>query len=548
MPLKTIAAEFAAHAEPLLIKSLLRTPLQVAGDQEIVYRDRVRYTYRDLETRIAKLANALTGFGVGHGTTVSILDWDSHRYLECYFSVPMLGAVLHTVNIRLAPEQIEYTIGHANAEVLIVNREFLAVLEPMLGRLSAVRAVLVIDEDAPPGTRPARFHGEYETLLSQASGTFEFEDFDENAVATTFYTTGTTGLPKGVCFTHRQLVVHTLATLGALASAPDGQSLRQGDVYMPITPMFHVHAWGIPYVATVLGVKQVYPGRYEPRALIELRRREGVTYSHCVPTILQMLLDSAAECGADLSGWKMIIGGAALARGLLERALGQGMDVFAAYGMSETCPFLTLTRVPQGLQGKDALAARGKTGLPVPLVELRVVDQEMRDVPRDGSTPGEIVVRAPWLTQSYAGDAEATRSLWRGRYLHTQDIGCMDAQGYVQITDRLKDVIKTGGEWVSSLSVEDIISRHSGVAEVAVVGAASEKWGERPVAFVVAHATADASGMPEAIRRHVASYAAKGLISKFAVPEQVMLVKALDRTSVGKIDKKAMRSRCAALP
>lgn len=548
MPLKTIAAEFAAHAEPLLIKSLLRTPLLVAGDQEIVYRDRVRYTYRDLKTRIAKLANALTGIDVGHGTTVSILDWDSHRYLECYFSVPMLGAVLHTVNIRLAPEQIEYTIGHANAEVVIVNREFLPVLEPMLGRLSAVRAVLVIDEDARPGTSPERFHGEYEALLSQASGTFEFEDFDENAVATTFYTTGTTGMPKGVCFTHRQLVVHTLATLGALASAPDGQSLRQGDVYMPITPMFHVHAWGIPYVATVLGVKQVYPGRYEPRALIELRRREGVTYSHCVPTILQMVLDSAAECGADLSGWKMIIGGAALARGLLERALGQGMEVFAGYGMSETCPFLTLTRVTQGLQGEDALAARGKTGLPLPLVELRVVDEQMRDVPRDGSTPGEIVVRAPWLTQSYAGDAEATRSLWRGGYLHTQDIGCMDAQGCVQITDRLKDVIKTGGEWVSSLSIEDIISRHSGVAEVAVVGAASEKWGERPVAFVVARATADASGMPEAIRRHVASYAAKGLVSKFAVPQQVMLVEALDRTSVGKIDKKAMRSRCAVLP
>lgn len=548
MALKKVPAEFASQADALLIKSLLRTPLQVAADQEIVYRDRVRYTYRELEERIAKLANVLVGMDVGHGTTVSVLDWDSHRYLECYFAVPMLGAVLHTVNVRLAPQQIEYTIVHADAEVVIVNTDFLPVLEPMLVRLPAIRAVLVIDEDRAGSAAPERFRGEYEALLSQASGTFEFEDFDENAIATTFYTTGTTGAPKGVCFTHRQLVVHTLATMAALASAPAGQSFRQGDVYMPITPMFHVHAWGIPYVATVLGVKQVYPGRYEPDVLIDLREREAVSYSHCVPTILQMLLDAAARRGADLAGWKMTIGGAALSRGLLERALGQGMDVFAGYGMSETCPFLTLTRVPQELGAEGALAARGKTGLPVPLVELRVVDQEMRDVPHDGSTPGEIVARAPWLTQQYVGDAEATRALWRGGYLHTQDIGCIDARGYVQITDRLKDVIKTGGEWVSSLSIEDIISRHPEVAEVAVVGAASEKWGERPVAFVVGHASADAKRLPDAIREHVASCARQGHISKFAVPEQVMLVDALDRTSVGKIDKKSMRSRCPTLP
>jgi fatty-acyl-CoA synthase len=384
-------------------------------------------------------------------------------------------------------------------------------------------------------------------MLAAAGADFPFAEFDENAVATTFYTTGTTGLPKAVSFTHRQIVVHTLAMAGALAGAQLGQSLRQGDVYMPLTPMFHVHAWGVPYVATLLGLKQVYPGRYDPAMLLQLRAREGVTYSHCVPTILQMLLDAAAAGGVDLAGWKINIGGSALNAALAKRALARGIDVFAAYGMSETCPYLTATRVTPAARerGEDAeVEVRCRTGLPAPLVELRIVDEAMQDVPQDGTAVGEIVVRAPWLTLGYAGDPAASEQLWRGGWLHTGDIATQDADGYVQIRDRLKDVIKTGGEWLSSLQLEDLIARVPGVAEVAVIGLPDERWGERPVALVVRRTDAAGEALTaERVREHLTLHVERGEIVRYAVPERIEFVAALPRTSVGKIDKKLMRAQ-----
>lgn len=549
MPVKINTGESVGYAYPLLIKQLLHTPLATAANQEIVYRDCKRYTYRTFRERIGRLANLLGELGVAQGSTVAVLDWDSHRYLECYFAVPMMGAILQTVNVRLAPEQVLYTLNHAKADVLLVNSDFLPMVEGMRDKLGSVKAVVLIHDAVALPTSQVAFAGEYEALLDGASPDYEFQDFDENAVATTFYTTGTTGLPKGVCFTHRQIVLHTLAALGALASASDGQCFRQGDVYMPITPMFHVHAWGIPYVATLLGVKQVYPGRYDPDGLLELRRREGVTYSHCVPTILQMLLVAPAANSVDLSDWKMTIGGAALPKGLLKEALSRGIDVFAGYGMSETCPILTLTRIKAEMidaSDEAQLRIRCKTGLPIPLVDLRIVDEAMNDVPHDGNAVGELVVRTPWLSQLYVGDEAASKELWRGGYLHTQDIASIDPEGYVQITDRLKDVIKTGGEWVSSLAIEDIISQHPDVAESAVLGFPDERWGERPVAFVVLHPNADHRVSAETIKAHVGNFAASGAISRYAVPECIILVDALDRTSVGKTNKKAMREKFLA--
>jgi len=529
----------AARGDALMIGHLLRTPLATAPRQEIVFRDEFRYTYTGLRERIGRLASALQARGVVEGSTVAVLDWDSHRYLECYFAVPMMGAVLQTVNIRLSPEQVAYTLEHARAEVVLVHRDFMPLFEAIRAHLPRVRVVV------PIGAAAGEACG-YETMLAQASADFGFVDFDENAVATTFYTTGTTGLPKAVSFTHRQIVIHTLAVLSALASAELGQSLRQGDVYMPLTPMFHVHAWGVPYVATLLGLKQVYPGRYEPPMLLQLRAREGVTYSHCVPTILQMLLDAAAAVGADLTGWKINIGGSALNATLARRAMSRGVDVFAAYGMSETCPYLTATRVTPAVLalGEEAeVEARCRTGLPAPLVDLRIVDEDMNDVPHDGTAVGEIVVRAPWLTLGYAGDPAASAQLWRGGWLHTGDIATLDGDGYVQIRDRLKDVIKTGGEWLSSLQLEDLIARVPGVAEVAVIGLPDERWGERPVALVVRRDDVAGVALTAAqVREHLAPHVASGEIVRYAVPERIEFVAALARTSVGKIDKKAMRA------
>src|SRR5467141_670119 len=282
MPDNLIEVTPSAYSYPLLIKHLLYTPLLHARQQQIVYQGKVRYTYRALRERIGRLASGLAGLGVRHGTTVAVMDWDSHRYLECYFAVPMMGAVLQTVNIRLSPEQILYTINHARADVLLVHSDFVSVLEGIKDKLETVRKfVLIADrEEKVPSSMPTA--SEYEAMVAAGSPEFAFPDFDENTRATTFYTTGTTGLPKGVYFSHRQLVLHTLALRGALTGEGQGR-FNQGDVYMPITPMFHVHAWGMPYLAMTLGVKQVYPGRYVPDQLVELLRRERVTFSHCVP-------------------------------------------------------------------------------------------------------------------------------------------------------------------------------------------------------------------------------------------------------------------------
>jgi fatty-acyl-CoA synthase len=537
----------SAYRYPLLIKHLLHTPLRHAPEQEIVYRDLKRLTYRELRGRIGRLASALSGLGVRHGDTVAVMDWDSHRYLECFFGVPMMGAVLMTVNVRLSPEQIVYTLNHARPRVLLVNEDFLPVLEQIGGRLSSVEHVVFISDRQVP--RPAAFVGEYEALLAAAAPDFDFPDFDENTRATTFYTTGTTGLPKGVYFSHRQLIVHTLAKVAALALSPEQGSFHRNDVYMPMTPMFHVHAWGNPYISTMVGVKQVYPGRYLPEVLIALKQKEGVTYSHCVPTILQTVLSHPSAKDADLSGWKIAIGGSALPTGLAKQALARGMDVFTGYGMSETCPTLTIAHLkPEELTGDADIEAplRARTGLPLPLVDLRVVDESMKDVPHDGRSTGEVVVRAPWLTQGYLKDPEASERLWRGGYLHTGDIGHISPDGWLRITDRVKDVIKTGGEWISSLELEDILSRHPAVAEVAVVGVKDEKWGERPLALVVPRGNARDALTASTLKEHVMASVRSGAISKYAVPERVLFVDAIEKTSVGKLDKKLLREKYSA--
>jgi fatty-acyl-CoA synthase len=550
MPQNPVATTPSAYIYPLLIKQLLLNSLSVHADQEITYRGEIRYRYRDFRNRIGQLASALTGLGVAGGSTIAVMDWDSHRYLECYFGIPMMGATLFTVNVRLSPQQIAYTLNDSGAEVVLAHADFLPILEQIKGDLQSVRSVVVLaDGQAIPQTTLS-LAGEYEALLAEASAEFEFRDFDENTKAATFYTTGTTGDPKGVCYSHRQIVLHTLTTAMSLCAQRDGQRLHREDVYMPITPMFHVLAWGIPFIAVTLGLKIVLPGRYVPDVLLKLRQAEKVTFSHCVPTILQMLLQAAEAGGQNLSGWKIIIGGSALPPSLCQAAVARGIDVFAGYGMSETGPIVALAQfAPGGAPDEpdEAVRLRCMTGRPVPLVDFRVVDSEMRDVPRDGKSQGEIVLRAPFLTQAYMGKPEASEELWRGGYLHTQDVAVMQPDGFVQIVDRIKDVIKTGGEWVSSIEVERLISELSGVRECAVIGVRDDKWGERPMAFVVRKTSAAVSA--DDIRAHLLVHVASQRISKYAVPEveRIEFVTEIPKTSVGKIDKKLLRQRVAAV-
>jgi fatty-acyl-CoA synthase len=536
----------SAYTYPLLIKHVLGPGLAYAPEREIVYRDLKRQTYRTLGRRIGQLASGLASLGIDPGDVVAVMDWDSHRYLESFFAIPMMGAVLLTVNVRLSPEQIAYTLNHARAKIILVNGDFLPCLAAIKDRLETVQRYVLMTDTSPPTESAGRFAAEYEQLLESSPADYVFPDFDENTRATTFYTTGTTGPPKGVYFSHRQLVLHTFALLMVFGLQPQQGRFHRQDVYMPITPMFHVHAWGFPYAATMAGAKQVYPGRYAPDLLLALKSKEGVTLSHCVPTILQMMLNCPSAKDADLSGWKIVIGGAALPTSLAKAALARGIDVFGGYGMSETCPLLTVSHLKPHLLIDDEVQVRAKSGRAVPFVDLRIVDEHMRDVAHDGQATGEVVARAPWLTQGYLGNPDASEQLWSGGYLHTGDMGKMDPDGYLQIADRIKDVIKSGGEWISSVALEDIILQNPCVGEAAVIGRPDPKWGERPMALIVLKQEFAATTRADDIRAHIAGYAERGAISKLAVPEHILLVETLDRTSVGKLNKKALREKYCA--
>ncbi len=528
----------------LLIRHLLHTPLVTRPDSPIVYANNFRYDYRGLSLRIQRLANALKSLGVRPGDAVAVMDWDSHRYLECFFAVPMMGAVLHTINVRLSPDQILYTINHAEDAAILAHADFLPALSKIRPRFERDIPVVLLRDNDDHVKSEITLAAEYEQALKAAPEQYSFEDFDEHTRATTFYTTGTTGDPKGVFYSHRQLVLHTLGAMAALGTGSDQGRFHRDDVYMPITPMFHVHAWGVPYVASVMGVKQVYPGRYEPESLLRLIRDEGVTFSHCVPTILHMLLNHPFAEQVDLSRWKVIIGGSALPRGLAERALELGIDVMGGYGLSETCPMLVLAQLQRSMLEKsrdEQLYYRCKAGRPLPLVDIRIADENMAGLPHDGETTGEVVVRAPWLTQGYLKNPETSAALWRGGYLHTGDIGHMDAEGYLKVTDRLKDVIKSGGEWVSSLLLEDLVSQLPQVSEVAAIGVPDDKWGERPMIMIVLR---DGETLaPKDVAAHLKQFVNQGVIEKWAVPDRIEIVDAIAKTSVGKIDKKRLRQR-----
>lgn len=541
---KIIPSAQNAYEYPLLIKNLLVSGPRYNPDQEIVYANRSKYTYTDLVDRIHRLANALTDAGVGPGDVVAVMDWDTPRYLECFFAIPMIGAVLHTVNVRLSPDQIVYTMNHAEDHTVLVHDDFVPLLEQVSDQLTTVKGYVQLTDESEARSTSLKTVGEYEALLAKADNHFDFPDFDENSVATTFYTTGTTGNPKGVFFSHRQLVLHTMAQLGSLAASDEMPFMRSNTVYMPVTPMFHVHAWGVPYAATMLGIKQVYPGRYEPELLVDLIKEHKVTFSHCVPTIMQMMLATESIKTADLSNWHVLIGGSAMTEGLCRTGAKLGIRMYTGYGMSETCPLLASTRLkPEDLELplEEQAPRRIRTGVAVPMVHIEIVDPEGNPLPHDGETKGELVCRAPWLTQGYFKEPEKGEALWEGGWLHTGDVASIDPDSTIQIRDRIKDVIKTGGEWLSSLDLENMISQHPAVNATAVVGVPDEKWGERPHALVQLIPGQEAS--LEDLQNHLKQFVDSGEINKWAIPEQIDFVDDIPKTSVGKINKKLIRDQ-----
>jgi len=538
----------AAYDFKLLLKHVLEHGVAWAPNQEIVYRDLVRYNYTAMYERVLRLAAALQKLGVQRGSKVGVIEWDSHRYLEMYFAIPGIGAVLHTINPRLAPGDLVYTMAHAEDEVIIFHEDFLPLVEKARPHLPFVKHyILISDKKEKPEVKGVDM--EYEELLGSAFPLEELPDLDENTMATLVYTTGTTGKPKGVYFSQRQLVLHTLCGAVALSAFGNYGGINKHDVYMPLTPMFHVHAWGMPYVATLFGIKQVYPGRYEPEMLLKLIIGQKVTFSHCVPTILQMLVSSPAVKGLDFSHWKVVIGGARLPKGLALDALKLGMKVYAGYGLSETCPVLTLAHLKPFMEEWDEdkqVDVMIKTGFITPFVKLRVVNPRGEEVAWDGRETGEIVVRTPWCTQGYYKEPDKTEELWAGGWMHTGDVANVDGYGYIQIVDRLKDIIKSGGEWISSLELENLLSMHEGVLEAAIIGIPDEKWGERPLAIIVPKEGYEGKLTAEDMKVHLNQFVEEGVITDWSVPDEYVFIKEIPKTSVGKIDKKVLRSRYGA--
>ncbi len=528
----------------LLIKHILDRPLEWAPEQKIYYRDQVSYTYREFFQRIKKLANLYKSLDVEKGNVVAVMDYDSHRYLEHYFAVPMMGAILHTINIRLSPEQMLYTINHAEDKILVVHKDFEPLIQKLSGGFETVEKVIYIDEGDDSYVAPFDNVGEYDKLLATQPEDFDFPDFDEKTIATLFYTTGTTGNPKGVYFTHRQLVLHTVAEIAAFNAFEYPVSFNYTDVYMPLTPMFHVHAWGVPYVATMMGIKQIYPGRYD-EMIVKLLVQHKVTFSHCVPTVLQMVIGNPATEKIDFSNWKVIIGGSALAKGLAQEAIKRNIRIMTGYGMSETAPILSLATFKPGMEenlsDEEKLQVVTKTGFPVPFVKMKVVNEKGEDLPWGKENVGEIVVRTPWLTKGYYKLDNKSKELWKDGWLHTGDIAYRDQDGYFVITDRLKDVIKTGGEWVSSLELESIINQCIAINQVAVIGVPDKKWGERPVAFVTYKSGFDETNAFSKCRMTMMTFVEAGIIEKWAIPDRFIALEEIPKTSVGKIDKKVLR-------
>ncbi len=521
---------------PLSLSHLLERARTQFPRGEIVTRraDRslVRASYADFHRRALQLAAALVRLGVRPGDRVATLCWNHQQHLEAYFGVPALGAVVHTLNLRLHPSELGYIARHAEDKVVIVDRSLLPLFEQLRADVRSIERVIVVADGgaAPEGTL------DYEALIAAEAPLEALPTLDERSAAMICYTSGTTGNPKGVVYSHRSTVLHAL-----VACTTDGIGIGERDVVLPVVPMFHAAAWGLPFAAVATGAKIVMPGPHlDPPSLLELMASEGVTVAAGVPTIwlgILALLDESPTRW-DLSRVRnMVIGGSAAPASMIEGfSRRHKLEVLHAWGMTETNPLGTVSRVARALEGASPeaqLAARASQGRAVPFVETRHVGEDGRPLPWDGETMGELEVRGPWVASSYFGDEGADRFTQDG-WFKTGDVVTIDAHGYVRITDRAKDVIKSGGEWISSVALENALMSHPAVLEAAVFAARHPKWDERPLAAVVLKGGKTASR--DELLAHLG-----GRFARFWLPDDVLFVEQIPRTSTGKFLKSKLR-------
>ncbi len=524
----------------LTINSLIEFAAKFHGDTEIVSRSVEgpihRYTYGEAFHRVHRLANVLSNLGVAKGDRVATLAWNGYRHLELYFAISGMGAVCHTINPRLFPDQVAFIVNHAADKVIFVDLTFVPLIEALSEHLSGVNAIVFMtDKEHMPETTLANALC-YEDLMADAAEGFDWPEIEENMASSLCYTSGTSGNPKGVLYSHRSTVLHSFAIC-----MPDGMGISANEAILPVVPMFHVNAWGIPYGAAMAGAKLVFPGAGMDGASVwEMLDTERVTFAAGVPTIWMMLLQYLKESGKSLPHLKQtIIGGAALPQSMIE-TFEKEYDVEAihAWGMTEMSPLGTVCRLKGkmgGLSTDDQMNVKIKQGRPIYGVDLKIVDDEYNPLPHDGKAFGELCVKGPWIVDDYFEDTEASKLVMtEDGWFRTGDVSTIDEDGYMLIVDRSKDVIKSGGEWISSIELENIAVGHEGVAEAAVIGIAHQKWGERPILVCVLHEGASVSG-DEILKIY------EGKIPDWSLPDAVEFIDELPHTATGKIKKLKLR-------
>jgi fatty-acyl-CoA synthase len=530
---------------PLLISSLIRHGDRHHGDAEIVSRrvegDIHRTTYRELHRRSRQLANALAGLGVGRGDRVATLAWNGHRHMELYFAVSGSGAVLHTINPRLHPEQIAWIVNHAEDRVLCFDLTFLPLIDAVAPHCRGVQHwVAMTDRAHMPSSSKADLLC-YEEVLGSHSDRYEWPEFDENAASSMCYTSGTTGHPKGVLYSHRSTVLHSFA-----AALPDALNISARDAILPVVPMFHVNAWGLPYVAAMVGCKLVFPGPHlDGKSLYELFESERVTCSAGVPTVWQGLLAHMEAGGLRFSTMnRTVIGGSACPPAMIRLFQDKyGVHVLHAWGMTEMSPLgtaCTFKHKHLTASADERLRLQTKQGRVLFGVDMKIVGEDGGELPWDGSSFGDLLVRGPWVLHQYfkADDDPLVTDAAGAAWFPTGDVATIDADGYMHITDRSKDVIKSGGEWISSIEIENIAVSHPGVAMAACIAARHPKWDERPLLVVMRKPNTEVTR--EELLAHY-----EGKVAKWQVPDDIVFVESIPLGATGKMLKAKLREQFA---
>ncbi|WP_376789441.1 long-chain fatty acid--CoA ligase [Thermoflexus sp.] len=526
---------------PLTLHHFLDRAARLFPRKEIATRTAVgmhRYTYADFYRRVHRLAHALNRLGIGRGDRVATFAWNTYRHLEIYFAAPCMGAVLHTLNIRLAPDQLIYIINHAEDRVIFVDASLAPLLERIRDRIPTVKAFVIMSDTGPIQTTlsPAL---DYEGLIAESpEAPYPWPRLDENAAAGMCYTSGTTGNPKGVVYSHRAIFLHSMALCLA-----DTLGICERDVLMPVVPMFHANAWGMPFAGVMVGAKLVFPGPHlQPRDIAELIQNEQVTVTAGVPTIWIGLYNLLERERYDLSSLRVMpVGGSAMPRALIEAFEKRfGIRIAHAWGMTEMTPLGTVANLKSYMESwpdEERFAVRAKQGLPVVGVEIRAVDEQGREVPWDGRTMGELQVRGPWVIRAYYNDPRTAEAFQEG-WFRTGDVVTIDPEGYIQIVDRTKDLIKSGGEWISSVDLENALMAHPKVLEATVIAVPHPKWQERPLAVVVPRPEFKEDLTKEELMEFL-----RPRFAKWWLPDDIVFVEAIPKTSVGKFDKKVLREQ-----